>query len=210
MAGTITALKSQKRNKERVNVYLDGDYAFAVTLVLAAGLQRGQRLTDDDIEALKARDERSRAYNRAISFLGYRPRSESEMEIYLRKKDFSPEVIEDTLERLKQQEYLDDAAFARAWIGDRGRLKPRGRRALRYELGQKGVSRDVIDTALADLDEDELAWRAIEGKLRQWQHLTEADLRKKAMGHLSRRGFNYEVARQAVDRAVVTLDSPEN
>jgi regulatory protein len=210
MAGTITALESQKRNKERVNVYLDGEYAFAVTLVVAAGLQRGQLLSDDEIEALKAQDERTKAYNRAISFLGFRSRSEAEMEIYLHKKGVSSEVIVETIERLKRQDYIDDAAFARAWIRDRGRLKPRGRRALHYELAQKGISREVIDTALADLDEDELAWRAIEGKLRQWQHLSEADLRKKAMGHLSRRGFNYEVSRQAVDQAVIELESRSN
>jgi len=210
MTGTITALESQKRNNERVNVYLDGEYAFAVTLVVAAGLQRGQLLSDDEIEALKAQDERTKAYNRAISFLGFRPRSEAEMEIYLHKKGVSSEVIVETIERLKRQDYIDDAAFARAWIRDRGRLKPRGRRALHYELAQKGIGREVIDTALADLDEDELAWRAIEGKLRQWQHLSEADLRKKAMGHLSRRGFNYEVSRQAVDQAVIELESRSN
>lgn len=209
MAGKITAFNPQKRNRERVNIYLDGEYACAVSLLVAADLSLGQFLSDDEIEALKVQDERSRAYQHAIFYLGFRSRSESEMASYLRKKKYSPEAISETIERLRQQEYLDDAAFVRAWIEDRERFRPRGRRALRYELAQKGINRELIDSALDDLDEDELAWRAVEGKLRQWRHLAEAELRKKAMGYLNRRGFNYEVARQAVDRAVITNDSAE-
>ena len=201
MAGTITTLEVQKRNKERVNVYLDGRYAFAVTLVAAASLRKGQTLSDEEIEQLKGQDQRDKAYNHAIFFLGFRSRSQAEIEDYLRGKKYSPEVIAETVDRLIQEEYLSDESFARTWVAERERFRPRSRKALRYELRQKGVSDTVIENVLADLDEDELAWRAIEGKLRQWQHLEQEDFNKKALGFLSRRGFNYEIARQAVDRA---------
>jgi regulatory protein len=69
MAGTITALQFQKRNKERVNVYLDGTYAFGLAAMQAAQLRKGQVLSDEEIAALKAQDDRQRAFNLALRFL---------------------------------------------------------------------------------------------------------------------------------------------
>lgn len=194
-------MEIQKRNKERVNVYLDGEFAFGVTLNVAAELRKGQHLSDEEIERLKQQDERNKAYHRAIFYLGFRARSREEIETYLRGKDYSDKAIAATIDRLRQENYLDDAEFARMWIEERGRFKPRSERALRYELRQKGLKDDVIEAALSDLDEDDLAWRAIESKRRQWRHLDEETFKKKALGFLSRRGFNYHVSRQAVDRA---------
>jgi hypothetical protein len=69
MAGTITALKLQKKNKERVNVYLDGRYAFSLAAIEAAKLKRGQLLSDQEIEGLLGRDSFQKAYGRALRFL---------------------------------------------------------------------------------------------------------------------------------------------
>jgi regulatory protein len=213
MAGTITSLEIQKNNKERVNVYLDEEYAFPVTVLVAATLKKGQFLSDDEIAQLNQQDERDKAYNQALFFLGFRARSRVEVERYLRNKKYSPEAISDTLQRLAEGQFLDDTAFAQAWVEDRERFKPRSRQALQYELRQKGVEAEAIEEALEDINEDELAWRAVEGKVRQWQRLPEPDFKKKAMGFLSRRGFGYEVAQEATDRAwaVVsgTADSEE-
>jgi regulatory protein len=77
MAGTITALRFQKRNKNRVNVYLDGQFAFGLVAIEAARLRVGQTLSDNDVARLQMRDEVERAYERALNFLSYRPRSEA-------------------------------------------------------------------------------------------------------------------------------------
>lgn len=209
MAGTITSLQIQKKNKERVNVYLDEAYAFAVTITAAAALKKGQFLNDNEIEQLKQQDERDKAFNRALFFLGFRARSRTEVETYLRGKKYSPQVIADTIARLQKHNYLDDTDFARAWVADRQRFKPRSRRALRYELKQKGVNEAEIEAALVNVDEDDMARQAIHPKIRQWQHLPEPDFRKKAMGFLSRRGFGYQIAREAVDEAWQQLADTE-
>lgn len=201
MAGTITALEIQKRNKERVNVYINGKYALAVTIAVAAGLRKGQQLSDAEIERLKEQDQRNKAYNHAIYFLGFRARSRAEMKDYLRGKKYPQTVVAEIIDRLAQEGYLDDTDFANTWVQERERFKPRGERALRYELRQKGVRDEAIEKALSQVDEDESAWRAIEGKLRQWRGLDEKTFTKKALGFLSRRGFGYQVARQAVERA---------
>ncbi len=209
MAGTITALKIQKRNKERVNLFLDDEYAFSLTVLLAATLKKGQYLSDAEIEQLKYSDERRKAYNHAIRFLGFRSRSQTEMERYLHDKGYSPDVVTDTVNRLLHEQYLDDEAFARSWLENRERFRPRGQQALRYELKQKGIADEVIETVLADLDEETLAWTAVEGKLRLWRNLEKVDFKKKVMGFLSRRGFDYEVSHRVLNRAWEWLHSSE-
>lgn len=209
MAGTITALQIQKRNKERVNVFIDGQFALAITALVAVSLKKGQYLSDGDIERLKDDDEVEKAYNQAIRFLGFRPRSQTEIERYLQDKGYAPEVVSHIVERLRQERYLDDEAFARFWLENRERFRPRGRQALRYELRQKGLDPEVIETTLADVDEEESAWAAIEGKIYRWKNLEEQEFKQKAMAFLSRRGFNYEVAGQAANRAWASLDVSE-
>jgi len=209
MAGTITALKIQKRNKERVNVYLDDTYAFAVTVLVAATLKKGQHLTDPEIERFKNQDERNKAYHQAVRFLGFRARSQQELVRYLQEKGYAPVVVTDTIDRLLEEQYLDDEAFVRFWLANRERFRPRSQQALRYELRQKGIANEVIETALADVDEANLAWTAVEQKLARWQGLSEEDFRKKVLGFLSRRGFTYEIAYQVVERAWVLASQSE-
>ncbi len=209
MAGTITALKIQKRDKERVNVFVDDEFAFAVTVIVAAQLRKGQFLNDAEIESLKQGDQRDKAYNRAVRFLSFRPRSQKEVARYLSEKEYSEEVIEDVINRLTQQKYLDDEAFARFWLEDRDRFRPKGARALRYELGQKGIDREIIEMVLADVDEEEAAWAAIEKKINQWRNLADDTLKKKVISFLSRRGFGYDVSRQTFERLCTVLERPE-
>lgn len=75
MTATITALRFQKRNPERVNVYLDGSYAFGLPALIAASLRIGQSLGEDEIASLQGQDAAQRAYERALRFLASRPRS---------------------------------------------------------------------------------------------------------------------------------------
>jgi regulatory protein len=200
MAGTITALKVQKRNPQRVNVYLDGRYAFGLAAIEAAKLRRGQVLSDEDIEKLKERDSCEKAHNRALRFLSYRPRSEAEVRRYLQGKAVSPAVEEEVIERLTRARLLDDLAFARYWVENRERFKPRSLRMLRHELRQKGVDAKTIAQALADLNEEESAYRAAAQRGRRLAHLDQASFRQKLSAYLLRRGFPYGVVNSTVER----------
>lgn len=207
MAGTITALKFQKRNRERVNIYLDGEYALALTAVAAAELRIGQFLSDAEIAALQAADARDKAYQSAVRFLGYRPRSRQEIERHLQGKGIPADVVESVLDRLAREEYLDDRAFAAYWVENRERFKPRSRRALRYELRQKGLSSAAIEAALADVDEEESAWQAVAAQLHRWQGLDEEAFFQKGGAYLARRGFSYGVIKPVLSRAWDSLQT---
>ncbi len=204
--GTITALRFQAGNKDRVNLYLDGEYAFGLTAVKAARLHHGQVLSDTKIDALKVQDQQDQAFDRAVRFLSYRPRSRVEIERYLRRKGAGDAVLPEVVDRLEQAGYLNDDAFARFWVDNRQRFSPRGQRALGYELRQKGLSSQTIASALHDLDEEKAAWQAIEGRLSRWNDLTNEQLRRKVTAFLQRRGFDYAVIHLTFQRVYQTLD----
>lgn len=207
MMKTITALSVQKRNQERVSVFLDGEYAFSLGLDAALVLKRGQKLSRADIEQLQREDEGLRAYHNALRLLSYRPRSRLEIERHLRQKGYEAEAIDVAMARLVANRYVDDEAFARSWLNRRERLRPRGARGLSHELRQKGIEREIIDEVLTELDEAASAWSAIEGKMHRWRGLDQMAFRKKVMGFLSRRGFAYDTIRKTCKKAWEAMDS---
>jgi regulatory protein len=209
MAGHITSLQQQKNNAERVSVFLDGEFAFGVTLDAALHLTKGQFLSDADIAALQDHDEHERAYQSALHFLGSRPRSSAEVRRNLNEKGFGEEVIAGVVARLLEHRYLDDEEFARYWLDNRNRFRPRSAKAVRYELRQKGVDRDSIEAALEGMDEDEAAWAAAESKLDRWRDLPEDEFIHKLSGFLARRGFGFDTVRRTVQRAWRSIQAGE-
>lgn len=193
LAGTITALVIQKKNKERVNVFIDHDFAFGVSLNAALGLKKGQHLSDEAIARLKNDDAIEQAYQKSLHFLSFRARSEQEIKRYLQKKDVDEQTIAAVIARLQQQHYLDDTDFARQWVESRIRSKPKGKHALRHELRQKGLTDAAIEHAIAAIDETELAWRAAQKALYRWKSLDTSTRNQKLTAYLARRGFSYDV-----------------
>lgn len=192
MERKITALKVQKKNPNRVNVYLDGEFAFGLTRIVAAWLSVGQALTPEKINRLQAEESREAAYNRALLLLSYRPRSENEMRNKLIEKGIDEKVAEAVIERLKENRYLGDDQFAREWVENRSTFRPRSRKMLYYELRQKGVAEDHIQDALESVeDETELAYQAGVKYARRLMGLDWETFRKRLAAFLGRRGFSY-------------------
>lgn len=198
MVKKITALTLQKRNPNRVNVYLDDEFAFGLARIVAAWLQVGQELTPEKIAQLQEEDAAEVALQRAVRFLSYRPRSEKEIIDNLRKHETPEKVIESIMARLTGNGMVNDRNFARLWIENRSTFRPRGSYALRTELRQKGITDKVIEEALTDLDEDSLAYAAGRKKAPKIKTDDEQEFRNKMYGFLSRRGFSYETIAEVV------------
>jgi regulatory protein len=200
MSGTITRLAFQQHSRGRVSVYLDGRYAFGLPAMEAAQLRRGQFLSDDEIAGLREVDVRQRAYERLLRLLANRPRSTAELTDYLKRKNTPPDVVADVLDRLAREGYLDDVAFVRFWVENRERCSPRGPHALRQELRRKGIAGRLVDEALAGLDWEESAYRAAQSRQRRWAGLEYGDFRRAVGSYLGRRGFDYDVIGDVVER----------
>lgn len=206
----ITTLEVQKKNKERVNVYLDGEYAFSLSLIEAAWLRKGQQLTEDQVAALKGEDDVQKAVDRAARFLAYRPRSAQEVRRNLEEKGTAPEVIEAAIERLEAMGYLDDTAFAHFWVQNRSEFKPLSPKALRYELRQKGVPAEIIDDVLESLDRDDLAYRAAMSRVNRLRGTSKQVFRQKLSTFLQQRGFSYAAIRDVVERLIGELEAQDH
>lgn len=200
LSGKVTALKAQARDKGRVNVYLDGQFAIGLAAIVAARLKVGQTLSDEDLRRLEAADAGEQAYERALRLLSYRARSEAEVRRGLRRHKTPDEVVEQVVERLKRAGLLDDAAFARLWIEDRATFRPRGRRALRSELRAKGLSPAAIDAALSEVDDAQAAYAAARKRAARLTDLAEADFRRRLGDFLARRGFDYDIIGEVVEK----------
>lgn len=199
--GTITALEPQAKRADRVNVYVDGEFALGVSAIVAARLRVGQILSEDDLTNLARQEALETARESALRFLAPRPRSAAEVRQHLAKKKFSADVIDQVLTRLREVGLIDDTAFARYWVENREQFRPRAARALRVELKRKGLNEADIATALGDVDEHASAYRAARARAYRWRDLERREFLEKMIAFLQRRGFDYTVAKDAAKRA---------
>ncbi len=196
----ITALTVQKRDPNRVNVYLDGEFAFGLARITAAWLKVGEGLDEAKIQQLQAEDAKERAIQQALLFLSYRARSESEIRKNLRKHEIPEAVIEQTLARLRHDGLANDGQFARAWVENRSAFRPRSRRMLAMEMRQKGLDDETTSAALENVDDEALAYEAAQKKATRFKDLEWQDYRKKLSEFLARRGFSYSVIAPVVTK----------
>lgn len=202
IANLITEIKPQKGRRARLNIFLNGTYALSVdsSVVVEAGIAEGMELSEAEIEELKQKGLFADALNRAISYLSYRPRSEREIQRQLHRRNFSQEVIEKVLARLKEQGLVDDIAFAEFWKGNREAFSPRSRRLVEQELRLKGVPAEVAKEVSQGMDDKLSALAAGRKKARSLKGLEYPQFRKRLSDFLHRRGFGYEDVRHAVER----------
>lgn len=208
-------MRFQQKTADRVNVYLDGQFAFALPAVVAAGLRVGQFLDDTTISQLQATDRRQKAYDRAVRYLSFRPRSVAEVRRYLARTEDDPEVITAVIGRLTENGYLDDGEFARFWVENRQRFRPKGVAALRQELRQHGVDPETIAATLADMNPSEAAYQAglsQATRLAKLAHTDPVSCRRKLSEFLLRRGFDHDTVQETVSRLMTELRaaSPED
>jgi regulatory protein len=206
----ITALKLQARNKTRVNVYLDGEFAFGLAKILALPLRIGQELGPEQIERLQTADAEEEAHQRALRLLARRPRSEAEIRERLQKAGIAAPVVAVVLERLRSSKLLDDEAFAKFWVENRTTFRPRSKRALQMELKRKGIAAPALEDALHDTNDAESAYALALKRAKRLAALPAPDFRRKLSDYLARRGFDYETVEPIVRRVMAEVLNPHS
>lgn len=205
----ITALKTQLRDANRVNVFVDGKYSFSldITQVVELGIKTGAEYTAEQLIELEDESQFGKLYTRSLEYAFIRPRSQREMRDYLYRKTrntltkigtvrkgVTPKLTERVFNRLIDKGYIDDEKFARFWVENRNVRKGSSLRKLQSELQAKGVERSIIERILGDTertDLDELK-KIIAKKAKRY-----AD-EQKLMGYLMRQGFRYDDVKEAL------------
>jgi len=207
----ITGIRTGRRTRERLNMYIDGQFAFSLEAeqVARQGLRVGQELSVEEMAALGRMERRGRCLDAAARLLAYRPRSEHELRERLRRRSFDDDSIESVISRLKDQGIVDDIAFARFWQESRTVFSPRSRWLIALELGRKGVAPEIIDEVLGQADDTENAYRAAMGKARKMAALDYDTFRQRLGEFLKRRGFGYQVIRSTTKRLWEERETPD-
>lgn len=209
----VTQIESQKRNPKRFNIYLDGKYAFGADedLIVHFRLIVGKEVTIQDLQKLLYEAEVGKLIEKLYGYITIRQRSEKEIHDYLKQLSYKRKVkgqeeISDLsmqlcLDRLRQKGLVDDMSFAKSWVESRRRSKKKGSLALKFELIQKGISNEIIAQVLsADSFDDEatLAAQALEKKLSSFNSYDSQKRYQKGIEYLLRKGFSFQVAKEAV------------
>ena len=205
---TVTRITEQKRNPNRRNVFLDGAFAFGcnVNVVARFRLRAGLQLTADQVREIESGEVRQECFDAAMQFLQARLHSRAELYKKLSRREWGDAVIDVVLEDLSRLGYLDDARFAKTKALSAAQHKQHGRRRAFLELIRSGVKGDVADRALDEVytDADTLAV-ARDVAQKQAARLRQLDplvARRRLVGMLQRRGFDYDDIRPVVDEVL--------
>lgn len=196
----ISKIETQKKNKKRSTIYIDGQYAFGLAneIVLKFDLHEGDEITDDLIQNVLLEQERQKIRERAFRLLNYRKRSIQEMKNRLLTIGFDSRLVDEVVAGFVRDQLLDDVTFAQAFVNDYTSLRPKGNIFISRELAKKGIPRKVIEATVRTRDESLIAKDFLRDKL---SHLKIDDIkdRQKAIRRLLARGFTPGVVYDVID-----------
>lgn len=205
-SGQITKLEVQKKNPARVSVYVDGEFALGVygDVVLEYGLAVGRQVSAEYLEQVKKSDVLMSAKTRALAYLAHRARTKHEVRNKLKRSGVDDETSDRVLKRLDELGYLDDKSYARDYVRSRINNRGYGPQRIRSELVRRGIAPELADTAVEEgFAELDLLDAARSHAQKKWSTLRrEPDpgkRRRKLVGYLLRRGFDYETVYRVVE-----------
>lgn len=152
----ITDIEIQKRNKERVNVYVDGEFTFAcdAEFVYKEKLKVDLVLDLEKVKKIVTEDEFKKCKNTALRIIERNYKSEKEVYDKLLEKGYDEETSKAAIDFLRSYSYIDDARYAQMYIRDK--LKSEGQSKIKYALLRKGISDEIIKNALLENSDEDL------------------------------------------------------
>lgn len=194
----ITDIQPQKRNKSRVNVYVDGEYVLALELltVMKLGLKIGTEVTETQLAEAALDTEQSVALERAMNYIARGRKTSFQLRKYLTDKEYAPAVVNYVMDKMKYYGYIDDKAYAQAYVEQNSQSK--GARRVKQELMQRGIKMSEAEEVFEqerDFSLDNatrLAERYMRGK--------DCDIKTivKLQRYLVSRGYDFDIVNSVV------------
>ena len=189
----VISIKKCKKNKGMYSVFIDDRYAFSITEedYYRHCLYEDREISDEQIESIKQGASYKDAKSQAIRHLSYRMLSESQLFSKLQTKGYNENIIWDVINELKSIGYLNDMMYAKKFVYERMKLKPKSKRMLKIELAGKGVPDDIITQVIDEMDFDEDM--IIEGLIKRRfgkYNIQDPKIKKKIYYFLLHRGFS--------------------
>ena len=198
----ITKLERQKHNDTRVSVFVDGEYSFSLSdeLIIEYKVAVGKDVTVLPLKEMAEEDEFKRAMACAFKHMSLSEKSEKQLREHLEKKEFSEKIIEKTVARLKELNYIDDLSYARAFVEH---TSASGKKAILYKLKSKGISEEIINEALEDVSDESQLENAVEllkKQMPRYEKYDNYEKKRRLNGFLARKGYDWDIISEAIDR----------
>ena len=205
----ITKIESQKKSKDRVNIYVDDTYFMSVftELVYTFNLRKGMIFDSDELKPLLEKEMYLSAKNKALNILARADQSEKNMREKL-SGDFEENTIDAVLDFLKKNKFVDDEMLAQKIINTNINLNKVGKNKIKQNLYNKGISSDLISETISELDNDTEYENALYLAQKRLKRIKDTDIRKvqqKLYQHLAYKGFNYDIINR-VTKVLVNSD----
>lgn len=205
----ITKIEYQKNNKDRVNIYLDDKFEFGIDLniMVKYSLSKNMVLDDEFISEILIEEDKTKAYNYAISVLSRSPKSEKELRLKITQKGYDVDLANIIIDKLKANKYIDDEDYSDRFIHDKINISKYGRRKIKDALYHKGIDRQIIDEKLSLIsmdDEIKRAYNLGEKKLKSMSNIEDTKKYVKLSNFLIGKGFDYETVRKVVSKLLST------
>ena len=200
----ITKISPQKKNKNRVNIYIDGDFSLSLDLkmLVLKNIHQGMIISQNELDDLIKQSRTNDLYEKVLRFLSLRPKTEKEIIDYLTKKQAGAQEIEYILDKLKKLKLVDDFEFCRWWYTQRENFRPRSKKALYFELFRKGVRKEIIDEVFSDKNiNTDMLEKLVKKAAFRFEKIKDSRQRKnKLIQYLLRQGFDYQSIKDAVEK----------
>ncbi|HOM01465.1 MAG TPA: regulatory protein RecX [Acetivibrio sp.] len=201
----ITSVEKDTKNRGMLSVFVDEEYAFSIPEedYFRLCLYDKKELSSDEIEEIKKNVTQKSAKYKAVKYLSYKYMTEAELSEKLRKDGYGEDIIFSVATELKSMGYINDLIYAQKYVYDRLKLKPKSKKMLKMELKQKGVSDEIAEQVLRELDfdEDVAIERLIRKKFGKYD-MKESKIQRKIYSFLLHRGFDFEDVKRVLHRMV--------
>ena len=195
----ITQVVPQKRNKERCNLYIDGEFVCTMSMfvVVQNQLLPGKEITQEKLLDLVFESEKDNAFNYAVDYICKYVPSRKQMRKKLYDKKYSTKIVDYVIDKCEKYGYIDDEKYAQSYVFQNRKLK--GKLRLQQELMQKGIDRKIIDEVLEDYDEED-GCLILARKKALNKDLEDPKVYAQIVRFLQYRGYNFEQIKESIDK----------
>ena len=200
----ITKMEQQKGNKKRYNIYVNDEYAFGIheDVLVSFHLYKGKEIDQDEIEQISILEEENKAWQKSLRYISYKWRTETEVRNYLLENEYDPSLVNNTIQKLKEMQFINDHSYATSFVEQRIRHKPRGKKMMEYELKKKGLKSEDIAVGLLKVDQEiefEMAVELLKKRAHRYQNEDWKKARQKIGVYLQNKGFSLEIIHQVLE-----------
>ena len=206
----ITKIEAQKKNDDRVNIYVDEKFFMAIykELVFSFNLKKGQEIDTNYLKSILDDEMYIKAKNKALNILSKASQSEKQIRQKL-SKDFEEHTIDRVIEFLQKYKFVDDEDLATRIVNTNVNLNKYGKNKIKQNLYNKGIDKIIIEQAMDEIDSDKEFENALYLGKKRYDRLKNEDPRKayqKIGNHLAYKGFNYDIIKKVLNRLFNDID----